>query len=69
MPWCLPRFDDGTNTNTSYDLFTWQAHHMSNYLRHLPTKQLDITTNPEKPEKRVICAALVFSSNLKRGGR
>ena len=27
---------------------------MSNYLRHLLTKQLDITTNPEKPEKRFV---------------
>tara|TARA_B110001450_G_scaffold59508_1_gene56203 strand:- start:72 stop:323 length:252 start_codon:yes stop_codon:yes gene_type:complete len=31
-----------------------QAHHMSNYLRHLLTKQLDITTNPEKPKKRFV---------------
>ena len=54
MRWCLPRFDDGTNTNTSSDLFTWQAQRMSNYLRHLLTKQLDITTNPEKPEKRFV---------------
>ena len=46
MQWCLPRFDDGET-----DLFTWQAHRMSNYLRHLLTKQLDVTTNPEKPEK------------------
>ena len=52
MRWCLPRFDDGTNTNTSYDLFTWQAQRMSNYLRHLLTKQLDTTTNP--PEKRFV---------------
>ena len=44
MRWCLPRFDDGET-----DLFTWQAHRMSNYLRHLLTKQLDTTTNP--PEK------------------
>ena len=27
---------------------------MSNYLRHLLTKQLDITTNPEKPKKRFV---------------
>jgi len=47
MRWCLPRFDDGET-----DLFTWQAHRMSNYLRHLLTKQLDVTTNP--PEKRFV---------------
>ena len=55
MRWCLPQnFDDGTNTNTKTDLFTWQAQRMSNYLRHLLTKQLDITTDPEKPEKRFV---------------
>jgi hypothetical protein len=51
MRWCLPQFDDGTNINTSSNLFTWQAHQMSNYLRHLLTKQLDITTDPLKPGK------------------
>ena len=51
MRWCLPKnFDDGTNTTS--DLFTWQAQRMSNYLRHLLTKQLDITTDP--PEKRFV---------------
>ena len=51
--WCLPQFDD--NNNNKLDLFTWQAHRMSNYLRHLLTKQLDITTtNPLKPEKRFV---------------
>ena len=54
MRWRLPRFDDGTNTNTSYDLFTWQAHRMCNYLHHLLTKQLDVTTNPLKPKKRFV---------------
>ena len=49
MRWCLSRFDDGET-----DLFTWQAHQMSNYLRHLLTKRLDITTNPLKPEKRFV---------------
>ena len=49
MRWCLPRFDNGET-----DLFTWQAQQiMSNYLRHVLTKQqLDITTNPL--EKRCV---------------
>ena len=44
--------------STVYKRFEWtylhgnQAHRMSNYLRHLLTKQLDVTTNP--PEKRFI---------------
>ena len=39
---------------------------MSNYLRHLLiTKQLDITTNPEKPEKQ--CKIRYFHPILKEG--
>ena len=49
MRWYLPRFDDGKT-----DLFTCQTQQMSNYLRHLLTKQHDITTNLEKPEKRFV---------------
>ena len=37
MQWCLPCFDNGET-----DLFTWQAQCMSNYLRHLLIKQLDM---------------------------
>ena len=47
--WWLLCFDNGET-----DLFTWQAQQLSNYLHHLLTKQLDVTTNPEKPEKRLV---------------
>ena len=61
MRWRLPRFDDGET-----DLFTWQAHRMSDYLRHLLTKQLDdITTNPLKLEKRFVLR--FFHSLLNEG--
>ena len=52
MRWCLPRFGDGNSNNIG--LFTWQAQHMSNYLCYLLTKQLDVTTNLEKPEKQFV---------------
>ena len=55
MRWCLPRFDDGET-----DLFTWQAQQMSNYLRHLLTKQLD----NNKPTREEICSP-ILSSNIK----
>ena len=59
MRWCLPRFDNGET-----DLFTWQAQQiMSNYLRHVLTKQLDITTNPL--EKR--CVPRFFHPILNEG--
>ena len=56
MQWCLPQFDnlDNNNNNNKLDQFTWQAQQMSNYLRHLLTQQLDMMTNPEKPEKRFV---------------
>ena len=60
MRWCLPHFDNGET-----DLFTWQAQYMSNYLCHLLTKQLDVPTNLEKPEKRFV--PWYFHSILKEG--
>ena len=60
MRWCLPQFGDGKNNNNNNNnigLFTWQAQHimsMSNYLCYLLTKQLDVTTNLEKPEKQFV---------------
>ena len=38
MRWYLPCFD-----NEETDIFTWQAQRMSNYLRYLLTKQLNLT--------------------------
>ena len=52
----MQRFDDDGNVAADGNgqmigLFKWQAKRMSNYLRHLLTKELD-STDPDKPEKR-----------------
>ena len=52
MWWCLPRFD-----NEEINLFTWQAQHTHEqllYLWYLLTKQLDVTTDPEKSEMQLV---------------
>ena len=56
MKWCMPRFDDDGNVaadgnGEEIGLFKWQAKQMSNYLRHLLTKELD-TADTDKPEKQ-----------------
>ena len=67
IQWCLPCFDNRTNANTSFDWFTWQAQCMSNSLWYLQTKQLDITTNLEKPKRRFLCLIISIQSTLKDG--
>ena len=40
---------------------------MSNSLWYLQTKQLDITTNLEKPKRRFLCLIISIQSTLKDG--
>ena len=50
MEWCMPPYDDDGNGD-EMGLFIWQAKRMSNCLRYLLTKELDLTDD-DQPEKQ-----------------